>query len=126
SCDSLLQVSPLAKALSPRRESMKFSTAAVSATSLAITVWLATAQTKPDTAEAHRAAAKVAAGTDLMGIYDAACPAPGAPGARGGGQRGPGAAPGAAAGAGRGTPRPDPPREQWYAEPVKVFDNLYF
>jgi metallo-beta-lactamase class B len=104
---------------------MQFSTAAVCASCLAITVWFAAAQTKPDTAEAHRAAAKVAAGTDLMGIYDAACPTPGAPGARGG-QRGPGAAPGTGAGAARGTPRPDPPRDQWYAEPAKVFDNLYF
>ena len=70
-------------------------------------------QSTPDTIEGHRAAAKAAAGKDLAGLYQAACPEP---------------APAAAArgrGAGRG-PRPDPPREQWYEEPQKVFDNLYF
>jgi metallo-beta-lactamase class B len=62
--------------------------------------------------EAHQAVAKAAAGQDLMGIYDRACPTstPAAP------------APARAAAA----PRPDPPREEWYAEPAKVFDNLYF
>jgi metallo-beta-lactamase class B len=38
-------------------------------------------------------------------------------------------APGGRRGAGATSapaPRPAPPREQWYAEPVKVFDNLYF
>src|SRR6185437_9257729 len=76
------------------------------------TAW---AQSSGDTAEAHRAAAKAAAGTDFKGVYDIACPAE-AP-----------RRPAAARGRGRSaTPRPDPPREQWYAEPVKVFDNLYF
>jgi len=76
---------------------------------------IAVGQTTPDTAEAHRAAARVAAGKDLIGIYDAAC---------GSGAR---ATPGPGAGRGVTTgPRPTPPRDQWYAEPVKVFDNLYF
>ena len=70
-------------------------------------------QTDSDTAEAHRALAKTAAGTDLEGIYEAACPAPQPEGVG----RGPGRGPG---------PRPAPPREQWYNEPLKVFDNLYF
>jgi metallo-beta-lactamase class B len=74
---------------------------------------IARSQTAPDTAEAHRALAKAAAGTDLTGIYDAACPTPQPAGAG----RGPGR--------GRG-PRPTPAREEWYNEPAKVFDNLYF
>ena len=70
-------------------------------------------QSTPDTVDGHRATAKAAAGSDLTGIYDRACPTGAPP-----------AAPAAAA-----TPagtRPDPPREEWYAEPVKIFDNLYF
>jgi metallo-beta-lactamase class B len=63
----------------------------------------------------HRAAAKAAAGQDFTAVYSAACP-PETP-------RPAGRGPGPARGAG---PRPDPPREEWYAEPVKVFDNLYF
>lgn len=86
---------------------------------LGIGVSVAAGQSTPDTIEGHKAAAKTAAGQDLMGVYSTACPSdtPAPP-------------PGAGrAGAGRGTApavRQDPPREQWYAEPVKVFDNLYF
>ena len=67
-------------------------------------------------ADAHVAAAKTAAGADFAGVFDRLCTE---------------AAP-AAASAGRAgranTPRPPgpPPRESWHAEPVKVFDNLYF
>ena len=68
-----------------------------------------------DTAQAHRALAKTAAGTDHLGIYHTVCPEPAPPN--------PTPAPARARAAG---PRQDPPREQWYAEPVKVFDNLYF
>src|SRR5437773_633370 len=83
-------------------------------------------QSGSGTAEAHRAAAKAAAGKDHPGLLAALCPDPAARGAapaRGvaaapAGQRG--QAPAAAA------PRPAPPREQWHAEPVKVFDNLYW
>ena len=65
----------------------------------------------------HREAARAAAGQDLVGIYNAACGTGAPPAARGAG----------AAPAGRGMgPRPTPPREEWYAEPVKVFDNLYY
>lgn len=66
-----------------------------------------------DTVEAHVAAAKVAAGTEhlaLLGLCDAPEPAR-AP------QR-------------PQTPPPErqrsPDRSEWHAEPVKVFDNLYF
>lgn len=89
-------------------------TAAVLLTIITLAVW-GQSPAIPDTVEAHKAAAKLAAGTDFMGVYDAACPADTPQPARGPG----------APGAGRG-PRPDPPREQWYAEPVKVFDNLYY
>jgi metallo-beta-lactamase class B len=59
-----------------------------------------------DTAEAHVAVAKVAAGQEHMGLFDSVCtPSIG--------------------------PRPStaqgpPPRSEWHAEPAKVFDNLYF
>src|SRR5580765_4690504 len=68
----------------------------------------------------HVDAAKKAAGTEHLGVFQPVCdgavslanpPAP-----RGGG-------------AGRGRqngPPPAPARESWYAEPAKVFDNLYY
>jgi metallo-beta-lactamase class B len=88
-----------------------------------------------DTAAAHRAAAKAAAGQDFPGLLRTVCPE--TPG-RGGAGQATAAAPqlgraaGDAAARGRGTgdaapvPRQSPPRELWHAEPVKVFDNLYF
>jgi metallo-beta-lactamase class B len=88
---------------------------------------LAMAQTTPDTTQAHCAAAKAAAGTDLVSLYSRFAPIcePGAQPAQGaaagaaggGGGRGRGAAAG---------PRPAPARDTWYHEPAKVFDNLYF
>ena len=72
-----------------------------------------TTQPGADTVEAHVAAAKAAAGqehTALFGLCDAPAPAP-APRAN----QSPAAQ------------RKGPPeRSQWHAEPVKVFDNLYF
>ena len=67
-------------------------------------------QPAADTVEAHVAAARAAAGPEQVGpISLCNAPAPAGP------QRGRGAAP------------PGPPaRAQWHAEPVKVFDNLYF
>ena len=68
--------------------------------------------------ESHVAAAKAAAGTDFAGVFNRICT-----------EAVPSAA-AAPAGRGRGTgaPRPPgpPPRESWHADPVKVFDNLYF
>jgi metallo-beta-lactamase class B len=67
--------------------------------------------------ESHVAAAKAAAGSDFAGVFNRICteavPAAAAPAGRG---------------RGTGTPRPPgpPPRESWHADPVKVFDNLYF
>lgn len=80
---------------------------------LGLGVSIAAAQSTPDTVEGHKAAAKAAAGQDLMGVYSVVCPPDTPPPAR----AGRGAAPAV---------RRDPPREQWYAEPVKVFDNLYY
>lgn len=73
-----------------------------------------------DAGATHRAAAVAAAGQDLGGLLAAACPpatqsANTQQGQPGRGRGGPG-----------GVPRPALPRDQWYAEPVKVFDNLYF
>jgi metallo-beta-lactamase class B len=68
------------------------------------------AQTGGSRAE-HVAAAKAAAGTDHTAVFDLLCSATATP-----------AAPAAAAPAPAGTPA----RAQWHAEPVKVFDNLYF
>ena len=78
------------------------------------------AQGQTDTVQAHVSAASKAAGREHAELFQTLCsetalrppaaPAVGTP------QRAP--APPA--------PRQVPPREEWYAEPVKVFDNLYF
>jgi metallo-beta-lactamase class B len=69
----------------------------------------------------HIAAARAAAGADHAAMVDRLCPAqgPAAAGRGRGGGRGGGGRRG-------GGPPPPPARETWYAEPVKVFDNLYF
>jgi metallo-beta-lactamase class B len=66
--------------------------------------------------DAHIAAAKAAAGEDFQNLFQFQCYGPGP-----GPQRGPGGPPGA----GQRPPGP-PDRSTWHAEPVKVFDNLYF
>ena len=66
------------------------------------------------TAKAHLAAARAAAyepGQDFTPAFAAVCVAP---------QPLPAAPPAAP------SPRINPPRSQWYAEPAKVFDNLYY
>jgi metallo-beta-lactamase class B len=66
------------------------------------------AQTTAGTVDSHVAAAKAAAGTEHVALFDALCrPASGPPPAATG-------------------PRPAPERSTWHAEPVKVFDNLYY
>lgn len=81
------------------------------------------AQTLSPEVERHIEAARKAAGSEHAGLFDAVCTtarqviaqATAAPGAGGRG------------GAGRtGGPPAGPARETWHAEPVKVFDNLYF
>jgi metallo-beta-lactamase class B len=96
--------------------------------SIALAASLVAAQA-PNDVERHIAAARAAAGSDHVGLFDRTCnqardfaaarKAAGAGGAAAGGAR--------AGGAGRGTAPPSPPaRDTWYAEPVKVFDNLYY
>ena len=68
--------------------------------------------------DAHVAAAKAAVGSDHQVLFTSLCSAvPTGPGTRAGGagrQGAPAAPPG------------PPARERWHAEPMKVFDNLYF
>ena len=83
-----------------------------------------------DSADAHLAAAKAAAGNDFEGLLNFQCygpgpggqrPVPGAPAAaaRGGGGQ-------AKGGGGRGKQAGPPDPSTYHREPVKVFDNLYF
>jgi metallo-beta-lactamase class B len=58
-----------------------------------------------DTAEAHIAAARVAAGQEHLGLFNSVC------------------MPSTEA---RPATQGAPPRSEWHAEPAKVFDNLYF
>jgi metallo-beta-lactamase class B len=75
----------------------------------------ATAQSHAGSVDAHVAAAKAAAGTDFAGVFNRICteavPSSTPPAPR------PAAAP---------RPAGPPPRDSWHADPVKVFDNLYF
>lgn len=78
----------------------------------------AIAQTPPQPsagAAPHVAAAKAAARQDHLPLFNALCVAPPPIQPQGGSQA---AAPPQAPAA--------PPRSEWYAEPTKVFDNLYF
>jgi metallo-beta-lactamase class B len=85
------------------------------------------AQDTNDTVEMHVENARAAAGDDFQNLLEFQCFGPG-PGGFGGGRAT--AAPqgrGGARGGGRGRGQAGPPaRETWYAEPVQVFDNLYF
>jgi metallo-beta-lactamase class B len=82
---------------------------------------LAQAPANPPAAVAAQVnAARKAAGQDHQILLNALCVPPPMPQGRGGGnaQPAPGAQP-------QGPP-PAPPRAEWYAPPVKVFDNLYW
>src|SRR6516165_6166899 len=91
------------------------------------------AQNATDTPETHVAAAKAAAGDEYQNLFNFVCAAPanrggagaGARGQGGGGQAG-GGAPRGQGGGGRGGGQTTPDRSTWHAEPVKVFDNLYW
>jgi metallo-beta-lactamase class B len=100
---------------------------------LLLAVSALTAQDAADTPDAHIAAAKAAAGEDFQNLFNFQCygPGPGGPraAAGAGAQRGPAGGQGGGQGGGRGGGRGQqgpPDRSTWYAEPVKVFDNLYF
>jgi metallo-beta-lactamase class B len=77
-------------------------------------VWMAA---QSATSEAHVAAAKAAAGADFAGVFDRICR-----------EAVPDAAAATSTPARGAAPRPagPPPRDTWHAEPVRVFDNLYF
>jgi metallo-beta-lactamase class B len=111
---------------------------------LLLTASMLLAQNATDTPEAHVAIAQTAAGEDYQNLFNFMCTAPaqrgggrgqgaGAGAARGqagqagqAGQGGQGAAAGGPRGQGGGGQRGTPDRSTWYAEPVKVADNLYF
>jgi metallo-beta-lactamase class B len=88
----------------------------------ALTLPAASLVAQADAVAQHRAAATAAAGQDQPGLLAALCPAPPDPSrAAAAPARGRQGAPPAA-----GASRELPPRSQWHAEPVKVFDNLYW
>ncbi|HEY7390764.1 MAG TPA: MBL fold metallo-hydrolase [Bryobacteraceae bacterium] len=89
---------------------------------LALLSTTAAAQDANDPADAHIAAAKAAAGDDFQNLFNFQCYGPGPGGPRVAAGRQPGQ------GRGRAGQRPlgPPDRSTWHAEPVKVFDNLYF
>jgi hypothetical protein len=100
---------------------------------LLLAVSIVSAQGGNDIPDGHIAVAKAAAGEDFQNLFNFQCygPGPGAqgPGA-GAGAAGASAQQGGGPGAGqvgRGQrPQRPPDRSTWYAEPVRVFDNLYF
>src|SRR5438046_10361125 len=101
----------------PRRSSMRTYTAgSVLATALAIGLGTTTTigQSSSGAVETHVAAAKKAAGQEWAGVFNTTCNA-----------AVPTAAPAARTPAAPRAPGP-PDRSTWHAEPVKVFDNLYF
>lgn len=89
---------------------------------LAVALWfgigraVTIAQSSNASVAAHVAAAKTAAGQEWSGIFTTTCNAA-VP-----------SSPAPARGRGPAAPRPagPPDRSTWHAEPVKVFDNLYF
>lgn len=91
---------------------------------LAVSVLPATAsaQGANESSDAHIAAAKAAAGDDFQNLFQFQCYGPGPGGQRAGAPRG------GRGGQRTGGPRRagPPERSTWHAEPVKVFDNLYF
>ena len=84
---------------------------------VAVVVTASVARGQADDAAAHVDAARVAAGTEHVALFERLCAVPPPVPV-------PAAAPPAAAAPAQ-APAP-PPREAWYAEPVQVFDNLYW
>ena len=78
---------------------------------------MATLAAQQDDPAAHVARARTAAGTEFLPLFDRLCVPP-APPATPAASRSPASAPARPAG--------PPARGTWHADPVKVFDNLYF
>jgi metallo-beta-lactamase class B len=98
-------------------KSLSIAFASAFALSLGLGGTIAVAQNASGAVASHVAAAKQAAGQEWSGLFTTTCTAASDPqAARGRGSAAPAA------------PRPPgpPERSTWYAEPVKVFDNLYF
>jgi len=96
---------------------MKYRLGAATAALLAAMTATQAQAPAPATPEALVNAAKVAAGLNFPGTFLRICVNP--QNAEGGGR-------GAGAGRGAGGPPATPDRVTWYAQPYKVFDNLYF
>jgi metallo-beta-lactamase class B len=95
--------------------------------SMAAAVLVARAHAQSSTAEAHQAAAEKAAGPEWAYLVTRVCSRDAARVEQTAQRGAPGRAGGAPAEArGPAPARQAPPRERWYAEPMKVFDNLYF
>src|SRR5438270_7732429 len=103
-----------------RRQPMRSKTlsASVAVMFMALSASNMRAQSGANTVAAQVAAAKAAADDSWLILYSELCGA-----ALGGGGRASSAAP--APGGGRGRQAGPPPRDGWYHDPVKVFDNMY-
>jgi len=99
-------------------KNMKTTMTMMTCSLVALSLGGAAARAQSSSVQAHVAAAKAAAGTDFTGVLDRICTEAVPRDTAAAPQRGRGA----------GSPRPagPPPRDTWHAEPVKVFDNLYF
>jgi len=86
----------------------------------------ASAQTLSPEVERHIEAARVAAGAEHAGLFDAVCTTARNVIAQASPSTSLGAGAGRGGGGRAGGPPAAPARETWHAEPVKVFDNLYF
>jgi metallo-beta-lactamase class B len=97
---------------------------------LPLVVSILAAQAANETPDAHVASAKAAAGEDFQNLFNFQCygPGPGGqrPAAGAGAQRGQAGGQGGVQRAGAQRQQGPPDRSTWYAEPVRVFDNLYF
>jgi metallo-beta-lactamase class B len=96
---------------------------------LLLAVSASAAQGPDETASGHVELARAAAGVEFENLFQFQCFGPGPGGNRGGRAgappQGQGRGRGAPRGGGRGRGGP-PARDTWYAEPVQVFDDLYF
>jgi metallo-beta-lactamase class B len=100
---------------------MKLTAVTASSLSAILLAAASLAQTPSSQIDVHIAAARAAAGQDYRATFVNLCLPSGAPGGAGRG----GAGRGGAGRGGAGAPQ-TPDRANWYAPPLKVFDNLYW